>query len=213
MSSSLPSPLLLLIQFLIILPIIALSVSFHEVAHGWVAYRFGDPTAKRAGRLTLNPLAHLDIWGTFILPLVFFLTLHVFFGWAKPVPVTFTMLRKPKQQMIWVALAGPMTNVCLALLAAGIFHLGRFPMESLPAAFLLNAARLNILLAIFNLIPIPPLDGSRVVMGLLPLGWLSPYARLERYGILIVFFLLSSGFLWKIILPLIEFSSRVLGLP
>ncbi|VAX37808.1 FIG004556: membrane metalloprotease [hydrothermal vent metagenome] len=191
------------------------SVVLHEYAHGWVAYRLGDSTAKDAGRLTLNPLKHIDPVGTLFLPGILLAMRAmgigtVLFGWAKPVPVNFNRLRNPKRSMIWVGLAGPAINIIVAFICAKLLISDFVSLH--VAELLLVAVFINLLLAIFNMVPIPPLDGSRLVMGLLPQKYLIPYARLERYGILIVVLLISAtNFFENIILPIIEFSGNLLG--
>lgn len=170
------------------LPVV-FAVTFHEAAHGFVANRLGDDTAKRAGRLTLNPLAHVDPFGTVVLPLILLVLTPFAFGYAKPVPIDAQKLINPKRDMIWVALAGPGTNIALAIaaaillpLAAGIgggFGLWAVDMLQVMVFF-------NCLIAIFNMLPVPPLDGGRVAVGLLPVPLAARYARVERYGLLIV---------------------------
>lgn len=184
------------------------SVVLHELCHGLVANALGDPTAKRAGRLTLNPLKHVDPFWTIILPgLMFFSTGGRFaIGMAKPVPVDFGRLGRPKQDMVWVALAGPGANIALAALMSWL--LGIFPYE-----FFLYAVYFNLGLAVFNLIPIPPLDGSRVLAGLLPNRLAAPYLRVEPYGFLIILFLYFTRTLSYFILPAIDFFCRLLGVP
>lgn len=201
------------LQFLVLFPLVILSVTLHEFSHGWVANRCGDPTAKWSGRLTLNPLAHMDLWGTFLIPILFYLAFHILFGWAKPVPVNFANLRKPRPHMIGVAAAGPLANILLALFLAVLFHTGDFPPDSLPGAFLVGGSFLNLFLAVFNLIPLPPLDGSRVVMGILPPSLLPSYLKLERFGLLIILLLWASGLLWNLALPVVFVLARGLGLP
>ena len=166
------------------------AITFHEAAHGFVALACGDPTAKTMGRVTLNPLKHIDPIGTILLPLLLFLTKAPFlFGYAKPVPVQFERLRSPRVDMIWVALAGPAMNLILAFLSMiGLYALWMVPIDWQDTfqKMLVFSASINILLAVFNLIPIPPLDGSRVAMGVLPPRLAASFARLEPYGFLIL---------------------------
>jgi len=167
-----------------------IAITFHEAAHGWVAMRLGDDTALRAGRVTFNPLRHVDPLGTVVLPAILALTHAPFlFGWAKPVPVNFNRLNHPRRDMILVALAGPGINIVLALAAAFAWHgLPYLPDGAAEwvAANLRIAITLNLVLAVFNMLPIPPLDGGRVAVGLLPYALAAPLARVERYGMLIV---------------------------
>ena len=155
-------------QILFLLPVLLISVSIHEFLHGWVAFLFGDDTARKAGRLTLNPLAHVDVMGMIVVPLILMLTVGIPFGWAKPVPVNSMMMRNPKRNMIWVALAGPVSNVVLGAIGITLLKAGVF--ASIPAVkiMLFYLVYLNFALATLNLFPIPPLDGSRVLSGLLP---------------------------------------------
>ncbi len=175
------------------------AITFHEAAHGFVAYRLGDNTAFELGRVSFNPLRHIDPFGTLILPSILLLSHSPFlFGYAKPVPVNFRALRNPRFGMVLVALAGPTTNIALALLAALAFHGLTFaPADAMEWLFdnLKNALVINVVLAVFNMLPIPPLDGGRVAVGLLPRALAVPLSRLEPYGMLILI-----GFL--IILPL-----------
>lgn len=174
-----------ILQTLEIIFVLGTAVILHECAHGWVALKFGDPTAKLLGRLTLNPFKHIDPIGTVLVPIITKLTLGFPFGWAKPVPVNFANLNNPKRDMIFVALAGPAVNIVLALVASVLIHIG-------PNIFEL-AVKINLMLAIFNMIPIPPLDGSRVVAGLLPTSLARKYLYLEPFGFIIVIVLLQSG--------------------
>ena len=173
-----------------LIPLIV-AIVFHEVAHGWVARAFGDPTAQRLGRLTLNPVRHVDPVGTVVLPMMLAIAHAPVFGWAKPVPVVASRLRNPRRDMMLVALAGPATNLLLALLAAltlgAVFGLtGGEPPASGAAGFavanLFNFLMINIFLAVFNLIPLPPFDGGHVVEGLLPRAAARQYAKLGRFG-------------------------------
>jgi Zn-dependent protease len=172
-----------------ILPLV-FAITFHEAAHGFVAHHFGDNTAWQLGRVSFNPLKHIDPFGTIVLPAILLLSHSPFlFGYAKPVPVNFRNLRHPRLDMVWVAAAGPATNIVLALLAAAAFHLLNFVPDGAAqwtADNLKNALVINVVLAIFNLIPIPPLDGGRIAVGLLPDVLARPLSRLEPYGMLIL---------------------------
>lgn len=172
-----------------VLPLI-IAITFHEAAHGYVAHMLGDNTAFERGRVSFNPLRHIDPFGTLILPAMLLLSHSPFlFGYAKPVPVNFRALRHPKIDMVWVALAGPATNIALALAAALAFHgVGYLPANAAQwvADNLKNAIVINVVLAVFNMLPIPPLDGGRVAVGLLPRALGAPLARLEPFGMLIL---------------------------
>jgi Zn-dependent protease len=172
-----------------VLPLV-IAITLHEAAHGFVAHHFGDNTAWERGRVSFNPLKHIDPFGTLILPAVLLLSHSPFlFGYAKPVPVNFRALRQPRIDMVWVALAGPATNIVLALCAAAAFHLLAYAPAGAAqwiADNLKNALVINVVLAIFNMLPIPPLDGGRVAVGLLPNALAVPLSRLEPYGMLIL---------------------------
>lgn len=177
------------ILFCVIVP----SIILHEISHGWVALAFGDDTAKRAGRLTLNPLAHVDLVGTVIVPVLMILSGWGWFGWAKPVPVTVSKLRSPRNQGVLVALAGPATNALICVATAVLFHLlgGARAVEpngdlALWAKVLFYLGLVNVWLTIFNMIPIPPLDGSALIERLLPGAWWPGYLRLRRYSLPLV---------------------------
>lgn len=199
------------------------AITVHEVAHGWVAKQLGDPTAMMLGRLTLNPLKHIDPIGTVLVPLaLIFMHAGVLFGWAKPVPITAENLRHPKRDMALVAAAGPVSNLVMAILWALIMKAALMLPDglrglTLPLTYMGWAGiNINVLLMVLNLLPVPPLDGSRVVAGFLPdrLAW--KYSRIENYGLIILLLLMVSGILGKIMSPPVEFVQntlfRLLGL-
>lgn len=176
-----------------VLPAI-LAITLHEAAHGFVAYRCGDPTAWQLGRVTLNPLKHIDPFGTILLPgLLLLLRVPFIFGYAKPVPVNFRALNNPRRDMVWVAAAGPATNIAMAVAAGLLAHLAvLLPPAAMEWSILNleNAIAINVILAVFNMIPLPPLDGGRVAVGLLPNFLAVPLARLEPFGMPILLGLL-----------------------
>ncbi|MDA8361374.1 MAG: site-2 protease family protein [Gammaproteobacteria bacterium] len=192
------------------LPIL-FAITVHEVAHGWMAKRLGDPTAERLGRLSLNPLRHIDPIGTILIPgMLLLLGTGVIFGWAKPVPITWSNLRRPRRDMVLVAIAGPGANLIMAVLWAAVM---RFALV-LPAIWppSLWAARplmamgsagilINLVLMVLNLLPLPPLDGSRVLTGLLPGPWAWRYNQIEPYGLWILLALVATGILGRILEP------------
>ena len=204
------------------------AIVLHEVAHGWMARIKGDDTAYRMGRLTLNPIAHIDPFGTILMPILFFVSTGMLFAMAKPVPVNFMNLRRPKEDMVWVAAAGPGTNMILAILSAFALqimklfsskvelYLAFIPQGLMPTnastilfpivGMLWFSVVLNVVLAIINLIPIPPADGGRIVVGLLPRKQAAAYSRIEPIGIFIIIFIVlfnPMGITHKVIWPLI----------
>ena len=187
--------------------LLMIAVSVHEFAHGWVAFMRGDTTAKYSGRLTLNPLAHIDPFWTLLLPLLLFVTSqgNFVFGAAKPVPINYWALKNPKRDILWVGLAGPLANFIFALIIALLLKFLPLP------PFVTKLLVINVVLAIFNLIPVPPLDGSRILMGLLPAGPAAQFARIEPYGFIILVLLISTGGMGLIIWPLIDLVLRMLG--
>ncbi len=207
-----------------------LAITFHEAAHGWVAYKKGDPTAKMLGRVTLNPIAHIDLFGTIIIPVALILMRSPFlFGYAKPVPVNFRLLRDQKRDPIYVASAGVVTNLALAAVSGMLLSTiglldpgtvmkvrafgeraqasGSLQMGLIPLALMcIESVKWNVLLAIFNLIPVPPLDGGRIAVGLLPPGPSQALASVERYGMIILIMLFMYdpfGIIHRIVYPVI----------
>lgn len=197
------------------LPIL-FAVTLHEAAHGWVAYKFGDDTAHRAGRITANPLKHIDLVGTIIVPILLLLTTNFIFGWAKPVPVNGANLNKPKRDMAFVAAAGPISNFLMGVFWMGCFKLGIMLVQNkvqigVPVVLMSQAGvMINLFLMVLNLIPIPPLDGSRVVSSLLPSPLDKYYEKITPFGFVIVLILLLSGIIPKIMLPAVMFLFELL---
>lgn len=194
------------------------AVTLHEVAHGWVARYFGDDTAAQQGRLSLNPIRHVDPVGTLLVPAVLVALGGFIFGWAKPVPVNFGRLRQPKRDMIWVALAGPGANLAMALawglgLKLAFAMGGNTPIVQGVAYMCVAGILINLILMVLNLLPLPPLDGSRVVAGLLPVEAARNYLKIEPYGLVILLVLLFTGVLGALIGPPMAIAkSFVLGL-
>ena len=193
------------------------AITLHEAAHGYVAKHFGDLTAYAAGRVSLNPLRHIDWVGTVIVPLVSLLVADILFGWAKPVPVNFSNLRRPKQDMLWVAAAGPLSNLAMALGWAAVYKLGMVMVPNNPAlAWLVFVGTcgifVNVVFMVLNLLPLPPLDGGRIMVSLLPhrLAW--RFARIEPYGFIILIALLLTKVLGYILWPLISVAVSGIGL-
>jgi Zn-dependent protease len=202
------------------IPVI-LAITLHEAAHGYVAMRFGDMTAYAAGRVTLNPIRHIDPVGTVALPLALLAITKLFggggmlFGWAKPVPVNFENLRRPKQDMLWVAAAGPLSNLAMALLWAAALKTGLAMPDnyfSLPLA-LMGAAGvfINVIFLVLNLLPLPPLDGGRILVSLLPVRLARSVSRVEPYGFIILIVLLFTEVLGRILWPLIAATMSLIA--
>jgi Zn-dependent protease len=195
--------------FIFAIPII-FAITVHEVAHGWVANKLGDPTAKILGRLTLNPLKHMDPIGTVILPLIMIISIGMAFGWAKPVPVDWRNLRQPKRDMALVAVAGPAANLLMLiiwtlfiLLVNGLTHVSPntvFLLHEMAAVGII----INAVLIALNLLPLPPLDGSRIVSAFLSPSMALKYHKLERWGLLILVALMFTGILSKILQPMVN---------
>jgi len=186
----------MLVRFLIISPLLIVSLVLHELAHGWVAYLLGDPTAKAHGRLSLNPIKHLDLLGTAMLALTFFISGGTFFfGWAKPVPVDPRFFRDGQRGMAWVGAAGPLTNFTIALASVGAIWL-TYTWSAYVANLFVTLLVLNVILGTLNLIPVPPLDGSRVIGGFMPRDLYKHWAALDRYGNYV--FLLLFFFIWRV---------------
>ncbi|MFH1640647.1 MAG: site-2 protease family protein [Candidatus Omnitrophota bacterium] len=194
-----------ILVFLVYFGLLMISMTVHEFFHGWTAYKFGDTTAKYSGRLTLNPLAHIDLIGTIILPLSLFIATsgHFVFGAAKPVPINYMALRNPKRDIIWVGASGPLANFVFAFLLTILWKF----LPSTPALnfILKNLILINLVLGVFNLVPVPPLDGSRIIMPLLPANLASRYASLEPYGFMILILLIWFGIFDYIIWPIVSF--------
>ena len=196
-----------------IIPVL-LAITVHEAAHGYAAKHFGDKTAYYLGRITLNPIKHIDPLGTVVIPgMLLLLSAPFLFGWAKPVPVNFSNLNNPKKDMMWVALAGPASNLVMAIIWAIILGLFKSSGTS-HALFVIGMAQvgimINLVLMLLNLLPIPPLDGGRMAVSLLPSPWSYKLASIERYGMFILIFLIVSGLLSAIFLPLLRFFQGTL---
>ena len=202
-------------EIILIIPVLIFAVVVHECAHGWVAYKLGDPTAKMAGRLTLNPLPHIDPIGTVVLPLTLLLLRYLtgmgfIFAWAKPVPVNPVYFSNPRKGMLLVGLAGPVSNFLQAILMALLIRLAQPLHITVLTSLFFYGVLINIVLGVLNLLPVPPLDGSRILTGLLPLRMARAYSRLEPMGMFIIIFLFSTGFLSAIIWPVINVLMNLL---
>lgn len=209
-----------IIQKIIVWAIPAIfAITVHEVAHGWVAYRLGDKTARMLGRLTLNPVKHIDPVGTLLIPAVLLIFSNFIFGWAKPVPITTENFKNPRRDMAFVAIAGPFSNLIMALIWAvilklALFSLGSAPWVAMPLIYMGQAGIIiNLVLMILNILPIPPLDGSRVLYAIIPAKYAYQFSRIEHYGFIIIILLLITGVLGYIIGPIFQiFMSAILGI-
>jgi len=200
------------------LPVI-FGITLHEAAHGYVARMFGDPTAWQAGRISLNPIRHIDPVGTIVVPLVLLFSTKMLggsgllFGWAKPVPVDWSRLRNPKRDMAWVALAGPASNLVMAILWAITLRLlaeSKASASDFWARMAIAGVQVNLILMALNLVPLPPLDGGRIVCSLLPNRMAYQYSRIEPYGILILILLMFTGMLWFVLEPFLLFGHAII---
>lgn len=194
------------------LPIL-FAITVHEAAHGYAAKYFGDLTAERMGRITLNPLKHIDPFGTILLPALTVMLGGILFGWAKPVPVNFANLRHPKKDMFWVAAAGPASNFVMAIFWALLLNYANYAPNTAVnflAEMSLAGISINLVLMVLNLLPMPPLDGGRIAVSLLPTPMAMQLARLEQYGFIILIVLMFTGILGKIISPIIQLFERLI---
>lgn len=184
-------------SLLLSLPALLIGLTLHEFAHGYVAFRLGDPTAKNMGRLTLNPIKHLDPLGA-----IFLLIFH--FGWAKPVPVNPMYFKGDRKKgMLWVALAGPVTNILIAILTAIVWKVVE-PRDWIMLGILANIFYINLILAVFNIIPVPPLDGSKILAGMLPSKYGYVIYNIEKYGYMVLILLMITGIINRILIPLVQ---------
>jgi Zn-dependent protease len=194
--------------------VLLLSLTIHEAAHAWTADKLGDPTARALGRVSLNPLVHIDPFGTVVLPIIAMLSHLPLIGWAKPVPVLVRNLRNPRRDFMFVAAAGPVSNLLQATVAAALLRLAWNPAQSsepgLLATVLFLAVQINLLLAFFNLIPVPPLDGGNVMLGLLPRRLAAAYASVRQFGFIVLYALMFSGYASAFIMPPTNFFMRIL---
>nr|MBF0223280.1 site-2 protease family protein [Desulfobulbaceae bacterium] len=197
-------------QIIILAPPLLFALTIHEYAHGYVAYQYGDPTAFNQGRLTLNPLKHIDPLGVLC-----FIILKI--GWAKPIPVNAAYFKNPRHDLLWVSLAGPGANLVAAVASALLLKVLTLFLHLVPAVVLLPVLQMvsasvwiNIVLAVFNLVPIPPLDGSKILSGLLPPDIARSYARIEPYGFIFLLILFYTGILPKMIMPIIAFAQNLM---
>lgn len=202
-----------LIGLLLSFGLLMIAMTVHEFSHGWVAYKLGDNTAKNSGRLTLNPLAHIDLVGTVLLPIFLFITTrgHFVFGYAKPVPINYWGLRNPRRDMGLIGLSGPLANFIFAILLSLIWkNLADISMFKFVIEYLIT---INVILGVFNLIPLPPMDGSRILSAILPPQLAQQYNRIEQYGFIILILFIATGLANIIVWPTVNMFLRFLGIP
>jgi len=192
---------------------IVFAITVHEAAHGYAAKFYGDDTAEKLGRITLNPLKHIDLFGTVLLPALTVILGGILFGWAKPVPVNFAKLRRPKKDMLWVAAAGPLSNFVMAIFWAMMLAMANsFPASAKMFVAVMSEAgiTINLVLMVLNLLPMPPLDGGRIAVSLLPMPYAVRLAQIERYGFIILIVLMFTGVLGAILYPIIKLFEQLI---